>query len=309
MLPTAENVHIRDREGLEAKIKRMRAAGSEALQMVSDFDMTLTKFMVNGKRGQSCHGMVENGSTMSREFFEKTSNLKVHYHALEMDPNIPYSEKFGLMVEWWNKAHELMIAENVRQEYISDMVRHANAELREGTVGMFKELSAHNVPVFILSAGLQDILEEFLKQRDSLLSNMQVLSNKMKFNEEGVLVGFEHDIIHSLNKALYAARACCSCSPAPSPVHHNPETLTPVRPNIILMGDILEDLQMAAGVQYTDLLSIGFLNDPAKVPQLLEAYASHFDVVVTNDGGMEAVAQLVHYILYGEGPSQEGPSQ
>lgn len=46
-------VVVRDHESLERKKRAIRAAGPQKLQVVSDFDMTLTGFNVNGKKGQS----------------------------------------------------------------------------------------------------------------------------------------------------------------------------------------------------------------------------------------------------------------
>ena len=42
-----KNIHFQDQEALEAKIENIRREGIDTLQIVSDFDRTLTKCFVN----------------------------------------------------------------------------------------------------------------------------------------------------------------------------------------------------------------------------------------------------------------------
>lgn len=45
-------------------------------KIISDFDMTLTKFMVNGARGKSCHRIVEDNEFLS-DHYRKVNFFKV----------------------------------------------------------------------------------------------------------------------------------------------------------------------------------------------------------------------------------------
>lgn len=58
------------------------------------------------------------------------------------------------------------------------------------------------VPVFIMSAGLQNVIEEILRQRlpFELAPTTVVVSNSMCFDEGGSLVGFSEPVIHMFNK-------------------------------------------------------------------------------------------------------------
>lgn len=48
-----DNVVIGDREAVEKKTAAIRAAGASKLQVIADFDGTLTKYSIDGRRGQS----------------------------------------------------------------------------------------------------------------------------------------------------------------------------------------------------------------------------------------------------------------
>lgn len=54
---------------------------------------------------------------------------------------------------------------------------------REGFEQFFDRLQQHNVPVFIFSAGLGDVLEEIIRQAGVYHSNVKVVSNFMDFDD------------------------------------------------------------------------------------------------------------------------------
>ncbi|CAN0252713.1 unnamed protein product, partial [Phaeothamnion confervicola] len=63
------------------------------------------------------------------------------------------------------------------------------------------------------------------------------------------------------------------------------------RRNVLLLGDSLGDLSMAAGLDSRTLLTIGFLND--RVPERLNQYLAVYDVVIIGDAGLEFIAELL----------------
>lgn len=54
---------------------------------------------------------------------------------------------------------------------------------REGYEQFFDRLHQHNVPVFIFSAGLGDVLEEIIRQSGVYHPNVRVVSNFMDFDD------------------------------------------------------------------------------------------------------------------------------
>ena len=54
---------------------------------------------------------------------------------------------------------------------------------REGYENFFGKLQQHGIPVFIVSAGIGDVLEEVIRQAGVYHSNVKVVSNFMDFDE------------------------------------------------------------------------------------------------------------------------------
>jgi 5'-nucleotidase len=189
------------------------------------------------------------------------------------------------MVEWWTKAHDLLLACNFRQSYLEQIVRDSRLFFRDGCDWLFNELHAHNVPLLIFSAGIGDVIVEVVRQRATLHDNIKVVSNFMDFDDQGILKGFKGELLHVFNKNENAV--------------HKSEYFERLihRDNIILMGDSLGDLSMANGAaECANILNIGFLND--KVSERLPSYMDAYDIVLVNDQTMEIPNAIIRQILH-----------
>lgn len=98
-----------------------------AFQIITDFDMTLSKFAVNGKRCPTCHSeydgflrliiichreipilksvlfctdIIDNCKLVTEECRQKLLQLKNKYYPIEIDPHLTMEEKYPFMVEW-----------------------------------------------------------------------------------------------------------------------------------------------------------------------------------------------------------------
>nr|XP_033958159.1 cytosolic 5'-nucleotidase 3-like [Pseudochaenichthys georgianus] len=104
------------------------------------------------------------------------------------------------------KSHTLLVEQRLEKDKLPEVVRESEAALREGYEQFFDRLQQHNVPVFIFSAGLGDVLEEIIRQAGVYHPNVKVVSNFMDFDENGVLKGFKGELIHVYNKHDSALR-------------------------------------------------------------------------------------------------------
>uniref|UniRef100_A0A667Y9R0 5'-nucleotidase n=1 Tax=Myripristis murdjan TaxID=586833 RepID=A0A667Y9R0_9TELE len=277
-------VHMRDPERVEQIMCGLIKGGASKLQIITDFDMTLSKFSVNGKRCPSCHHIVENCNLVTEEGRQMLLQLKNKYYPIEIDPHLTMEEKYPFMVEWYFKSHTLLVEQRIQKDKLPEVVRESDAALREGYEQFFDRLHQHSVPVFIFSAGLGDILEEIMQQASVYHPNIKVVSNFMDFDDNGVLRGFKGELIHVYNKHDGALR--------------NTDYFKQVKDNcnIILMGDSLGDLNMADGVPNVEnMLKIGFLND--KVEERLEKYLDSYDIVLVRDETLEVPNAILQKIL------------
>ena len=78
-------------------------------------------------------------------------------------------------------------------------------------------------------------------------------------------------------------------------------THDPNRTHVLLLGDNMGDIHMSDGLDISERLAVGFLND--RITENLPVYRSIFDTVILNDGSMELVRQLVQHIVSGTIPS------
>lgn len=55
----------------------------------------MTKFWVGGKRGDSCHAVIDQSGLLGDSFHERTAELRNHYYPLEV------IERFVVVVLFW----------------------------------------------------------------------------------------------------------------------------------------------------------------------------------------------------------------
>lgn len=277
------SVCMKDPKKVQEILESMSTAGSNTVQVISDFDMTLTRFAYNGKRCPTCHNILDNSKLISEECKEQLKELLNTYYPIEIDTSRTIDEKLPLMVEWWTRAHNLLVQQKIKKDLLATVVRESEAMLRDGYKLFFDHLHEHSIPLLIFSAGIGDVLEEVIRQAEVFHPNVKVFSNYMDFDESGVLKAFKGELIHIYNKREGALLN----------TGHFEELRA--RPNVLLMGDSLGDLTMADGVQdMENILKIGFLND--KVEERKQMYMDYFDIVLVQDETLDVPNAVLLYL-------------
>ncbi|CAE7029489.1 NT5C3B [Symbiodinium natans] len=183
------------------------------------------------------------------------------------------------MNEWYGQVHELILKESVTRENIAGAVAGCQTiRPREGMFDFLRSCQEHvpAIPVIIMSAGLGDVIEEFLRQTLPFerAPTTHVVSNRMVFNEEGRLVDFSEPLLHMFNKtAAFLPEAC--------------RELAKGKRQCLLMGDGVGDCTMANGLE-VEPFKIGFLNE--KIEERMPEFQQKFDVVVTGDAPVPELA-------------------
>ncbi|AWP17752.1 putative 7-methylguanosine phosphate-specific 5'-nucleotidase-like [Scophthalmus maximus] len=277
------SVLMREHSRVEETIQAMQQAGAGSLQVISDFDMTLTRFAHNGKRVPSTHNILNNRLLVNEDCTKKIKKLLNTYYPIEIDARRSVEEKVPLMVEWWIKVHELLIQQRIRKDLLSQAVKESSTMLRDGYKVFFDRLVEQRVPMLILSAGVGDVLEEVIRQNHVFHPNIHIISNYMDFDQTGVLQAFKGELIHIFNKGEGALSHAAGLRELQG------------RPNVLLLGDSLGDLAMAGGVsEPQNVLTVGFLND--QVDERKESYINSFDIVLVKDETMDVPNGILRYI-------------
>lgn len=113
-----QHVHIKDKIRINQLLNKIIDGGRTKLQVVFDFDRTLTKQHENGKVYQSSFGkfgkflyepcimqclpgIFRHCRSITQQFLEIEESLRSKYYPIEIDPKIPFEEKREAMEEWW----------------------------------------------------------------------------------------------------------------------------------------------------------------------------------------------------------------
>uniref|UniRef100_A0A2P2I1C9 5'-nucleotidase n=1 Tax=Hirondellea gigas TaxID=1518452 RepID=A0A2P2I1C9_9CRUS len=283
--PDKKNIRIKDPARTEEILQRLIDGGFKKLQVVADFDYTMTR--VYNEDGERCHcswGVLDNSPLMPEFYRSTTRTLLDKYYPIEVSPTMTEQEKIPHMMEWYTQVHELLVRCKLNRRTLTTAVANSNTKLRIGSEELLGKLEAASVPLLVFSAGMGDILLLVLKKFNLLSPNVKVVSNFFKYDQQDCVVGFEGEMIHMFNKNENA-------------IHESPYFKDiGNRSNAILMGDSLGDIKMAQGIPSPNaLLKIGFLND--KIDERLAAYESVYDVVLLDDQTMDvanAVVSLIH---------------
>lgn len=277
---SGENIRCRDTAEVTQKICEMKKDGYSALQILADFDYTISHFRFEKEKMSSSFGALEKYSGMSEEFRAKTLALYNHFYPQEVDPNIPAEVKVGLMTEWFTKSAGCIISEGVSKETVKNAADTSKVKLR-GKFDVFAEtLKKEEVPLLVFSAGVGQVIERVFSNAKISPDNIKLIANMLEFNSENNAEQFRPPLITTGNKSTVAAQ---------EKEYFNSHI---DRVNSILLGDNIEDIQMSACVRnYSkNVLTVGFLND--RVEDRLDLYKSTFDVVILNDPDFTDVIQL-----------------
>ena len=281
----------------DRKLRQIIADGPEKLQIIADFDRTITTCFSDEAmttRGMSAFGIIEEYAG-NDEYKRACKKLFAKYYPIEIHANMTEAEKIPYMVAWYTQVHEQWYKADITRATIPAAVTKAlkKIKLRPGFEGMVKVSSDHEIPLVIFSAGIGGVIAELLRQKlgETVASHIGLVSNWMKFSgeaESASLVGWSEPLIHMFNKDNRHSESIVGGKFSTEQMR--------ARTNVILLGDGTGDATMADGAGSTAnvVLKIGFLNE--KVEERIAAYNTVFDAVVVNDGGMEIVNTILKQV-------------
>lgn len=103
------NCKIRDPKRVEHMINCIINGGPKELQIVTDFDFTLTKQKTDdGKSVLSSFGMFNKCKSLPKSYLIESKKLYEQYRPIEICPNISHDEKKKCMIEWWTRSANLL---------------------------------------------------------------------------------------------------------------------------------------------------------------------------------------------------------
>ena len=255
----------------EEKLKRINLK-KDNFYVVADFDQTITEGSSN-----STWGVMANAGELGEEYTRKRTELYKHYRPIEIDVAISDEEKSKYMDEWWKAHINLFYEYGLREENIKKSLKNSGLKYRVGAKKFLIKMYELKIPVIIVSAGIGNIIEEFLNLENDYYENISIVSNFIDF-KDGTISGLKGDTIHALNKNIVK-------------LDEHSKMKLENRKNILLLGDGIADLKMIPKVDIENAITVGFLDE--KIEENLETFNKNFDIVLSNRGTFEEVNNIL----------------
>jgi cytosolic 5'-nucleotidase 3 len=255
-------------------IPEFLTSSPESLQVLTDFDGTLTKELKDGVPAQSIISVLRNkAGYLDEDYQKKAHELYEKYHATELDKSLSPEEIKAKMFEWWTQHFDLLIQKGLNRKDIEQVASSGIIELREGAKEFLHQMNKQNIPVVIMSAsGLGDAIPLFMQSKILDLPNILYAVNRMVFDSLGKAIDYEKPVIHSHNKDETL-------------LSNFPEIYKKIahRTNVLLLGNSVGDSNMADGFTHEALLKIAFLDkeDPS-FEKKHEKMSENFDQLITD---------------------------
>lgn len=229
------------------------------LFVVADFDRTIT----NGS-SKTSWSILSESPLVPKEYKNERQEFYNYYRPIEVDESLDYEYKASQMKEWYQKHIGLFVKYKITEEIFKNAATDLRImKFRPSAKEFIKFLHDNNIPLIIISAGIGNFIETFLTLNDCYYDNIYVSSNKIIF-KDGIAVGVDTNIIHSLNKNEVS-------------LPDNIKEKLSNRKNVLLIGDQISDLRMVDRSKHDHVYTNCFLCDENKSE--LEAIRKQFDIV------------------------------
>ena len=256
--------------------KRKIELNAENMYVVMDFDGTVTQY----KHSDSWDVA---GQELGEEFKKELVNLFDIYRPIELDYNISYEEKAKAMEEWYKKCIDLYYEYGLTQKKLDNSILGCELNFRDNAKEFFEYMYKNNIPVIILSAGIGNVIEGFLKNNNCYFDNIYIISNFIEFNENGNMNKFNGKIINSTNKKLDVNKI----------QNWKEKEKLEKRKYKLLLGDLIEDKNMVNPSEWDTTISIGFLEQGL---ENLPFFEKAFDIVLSKeDANYKNVLEILKF--------------
>jgi HAD superfamily hydrolase (TIGR01544 family) len=254
------------------KIDKIKKDGYENLQIVLDFDRTITG-PVNSEPAPPMISFLRNSDMLGEEYKKNAQANFEHYYKFEKSHELSQSEKTLLMHEWWEKHLLQLVEYKLTKDKIRIITESEHLILRSGVSDFVKFCNINNISVIIFSAGIlgSESIMIFLERWGIKIDNLKIIINELVFNDSSQVVGFKEPIITSENKdeSVFEVEGIKQ------------------KKNTILFGDGISDAQMVVDKDDSVVYRVGILDKKMDLTDEnfeveKNIYLNHFDEVTDN---------------------------
>ena len=158
------------------KLERLEI-NKQNVYIVIDFDKTITAT-------NSADSWNASGCLLGNNFKKDMNELYKFYAPIELDYTLSFEEKEKYMIEWYEKCMDLYYKYKLTKDNLNQSIQSSDLIFRRGAKEFIKRAYTENIPIVILSAGIGNVIKQFLKDNDCYFDNMYIISNFIEFNEK-----------------------------------------------------------------------------------------------------------------------------
>ena len=160
-----KNIIISNPQEFEKKKQIFKQQGKEKIHIVSDFDRTLTKAFINGKKFLAIITQLYDGNHLTPDYTKKAQALHDKYYPIEINPEIQMQEKIKAMEEWWRTHKLLLIKSGLNLKDIQDIVNNGKLGFRGGIKKFLDLTKEKQIPLIIFSSsGIGESIPLYFKK-------------------------------------------------------------------------------------------------------------------------------------------------
>ena len=277
-----DKIIISNKENLKKKLNLMREGQLENLQIVLDFDQTVTSFYT--EKDISCNAsfaLFRKSKFPSKDFKTKLNDLFAFYAPIESNSEINLEEKRKILENWQFETSQAFIKEGLTKKMCIDIIENGDISLRLNFDKFFQICYQINLPFYIVSGGCSNVINTILNKIIPLndYPSYFLYSNEMDFNDENKLTDLRMKVFSSNKENIL-----------------NEKNLK-FKKNTILFGDSTSDYYITKYVNHENFINVGFFNSKAKNQENLKSYLDKFDFVLANDSSFLLPEIILRHII------------
>jgi len=264
-------VIVSEKQRLREKIRNMEADGLENLQILSDFDWTFTLFHTDDNMR-----MATDSFLIFRENREVVPDLSdamrvfISDHTLA-EKAVAYSDIFMKIME--NDLKQIELTNEMCQKILSE----TEMKLRNGVDKVMQFSSEQNLPFYILSGGISQMISGILSDYRENYDNLFIFANDLVFSD-GKFDRIKRNVNPFEKHKFFEGKDL------------------EFRRNLIVCGDSESDATMSYPIKSAkNVIKIGYLR-PGASKQKEERYKEIYDIVIQGDGDFQVQDYLLRRI-------------
>lgn len=263
----------KDRKKALKKIESFFGFGKEKVHIVLDFDRTLTKSR-NGL-GEDVSAWEILKSRLPKKAQKEYQKLYDKYRPLEVQNKMKKSDA----AIWPQKILNIYKKSKLKL-FDTDDKLEKRMPIRPCAKELFEICKKKNIPTIIISAGIKNVIQMWCKKFG--IEPTVIISVNLFFDDKGHINGWDKaSLIHAFNKREKG--------------HREISSMRKSRPNIILIGDSIDDASMVAGDKNVlrIILDDSMANNIRHDGRFYKDMSEKFDLIIRNKS-LCPVAKIVN---------------